>query len=360
MAAYYPYYWNDAHWPNASGWGSSGAISGIMGLCQARFSKARMRIAWFPVGDLPFFSWQLPVTWICAYYFVLDLWMAGSNDHIGHLVHVGGFLAGLACADFMGVKKENYEELIQKQGEDFEAKGWWRHAIERYDRILAMKPRKAAYREARLRCLHKLWPRSGRVDPGTRERCFRELERGLTLYLSDEKPAEAVRLLRAYVPPFSIEELPPKLRLQMQAMRKIYPAHAGRHLDQREHADMAAALHEALMKASQEGDQAEASRAALELLQCRDLGLWDNESLLAGAQALVAYRDTRAAEFCERLLKSGDQDQGLKALLLLERLWKNTPKQAGFVSLLKFAATRFQGLNENLRYQDLKQRLSLV
>jgi membrane associated rhomboid family serine protease len=358
-ALYYSYYWNEPSWPPNAGWGASGAIFGIMGLCQARFVKARVRLLWFPEA-FPFFSWQLPVTWLCAYRFCLEISLAGSDDHIGHLAHVAGFLVGLACADFLGIKKESYEELILGQAEAEAERGRWIQAIERYDRLLALHPRNPLYREGRLNCLYRLWPRSGKADSERRQRTLDELQRCLADYFAGGKPADAVRLFRAYVPPFALDELRPTLRQRLEAMRGLYPPEPGRYLKPEEQQIMAARLERALLKAAGAGDQEGAALAAAGLLRCKEIRLWDIKSLQAGAEAMSRQGDLRGAELCERLLKFGDEQQGLGALLLLERLWKGTPKQAGFVGLLKLAAGRFQGLEENLRYQDLKQRLRLV
>jgi hypothetical protein len=156
---------------------------------------------------VPIFNWQVPVTWLCAYRLALEVSLLVAYDNVDHLAHVFGFLAGLVCAQFLGFNKESYDELVLNQAEEHAARGWWSAAIERYDRLLALKPRDPRIRDARLRCVHKLWPATRHLDPRRRQELLAELQKALSLYFESGLPAEAVSLWREFTPPYAMEDL---------------------------------------------------------------------------------------------------------------------------------------------------------
>jgi hypothetical protein len=193
--------------------------------------------------------------------------------------------------------------------------------------------------------------------------CAKALREGQTpedLKLGSGLPAEAVSLWREFTPPYAMEDLNPKLRLQVEAHRHLVPTQAGHHWGKEEHAEHRGNLERELLAAGAANDAPLAAELALELYKVKDLRDWPLDAVLVGARALMGAKHLLGEEFCQRLIRFGREEQVVEAFLILERAWKGTTKQAGFVALFVQGEEQCLELSRNERYLDLKARLKRV
>jgi membrane associated rhomboid family serine protease len=359
----------DATVPARWGLGASGAVFGIMGLTLARFPRAKVTFvgSWLTGSFLPYQSFWISLKWFMGWRIFLEILNAlVGGDHVDHLAHILGCAIGLGAARLLKLRDAGEDEVLELQAESHADAGDFRGAVDAYNRLLALRPKRGLFRLKRADALQRSW-RGGSGTDGGRKDVLAQWQRGMELSLAENKAAEALEWLQHFIPPFSLDDLEPGLRHRLDLARKQVAdlgsaaplSSKARFLDADDRLRKLAQARQELQASASGRDWPRAAQAAELMHKLLDAKEWTVQEMLWGGEAL--RQSGASAGLWEDLLQTaarqGGEDETLKALLALERAWKGSTRHADLGAQIRKAGERLPGLAGQMPFQDLRSRV---
>ncbi len=351
-------------WPPMS-LGASGAVSGIMGLCAARFSKGRVKL-WLGttmalIFRRPFIA--VPLPWLVAYFLFREIYYSYADffeTQIANWAHVGGFVGGLLCSKFLKLQNDDYSELLLADAKLSLEKGYLQEAGISFNRLQRMGKDSAEIREGIALAIGIPLRRQAAPRPGDMADASAKFEQAIGAFLKEDQPLKAIKLHRDWAPFFGYDRFALKFLPQLKSFDHLAAQENLRPNSEAERQSREADARKRLLAAKFNQDWREAFRQAQLLEGVSACESWDAETLLAaGLSASEMASASKMAGWLPLVVRKGDADQCLQALLGLEGLMARTPAQADLARYCVQAKNRWDyHLTDKQDWTDLQARLA--
>lgn len=341
--------------PHIKSLGASGAIMGVMGLTMFRFYQAKVLLIFPTFSLLLSIPRSIPIWLFCAYSVLSDIVGVFSGDDVAHLAHIGGFLGALAAGRFLGLKKENLEEIYMERATLFRESKMYRDAAGEYERVLRLNPKNALAHQELGFCYWGLHNPVKSADPYLPKARTHFIE-ALELYLKDERGHDAVMLYEKLMKIMTPKDFPEKFPVILKAVQKE-PGMAQAVLSA-DPVERRLILENNFRGQYHRGSYQAARETLRELTAVLDPIQMESDLLEAAGETCVRVSDQADVDlYFERLSLKGDERQTVRALTALAKTWLQTPKQLQLTVLFKKADERLYRLRAYDEWVELEKKL---
>ncbi len=354
-------------WPPVGLIGASGAITGVIGLCVARFRQGRVKILFSTniliLATSNFKVFYMPLTWFAAFSLLPDILQAfNSHSRVAHLAHLGGFAAGLLCAGMLRLQKDDYTELALDDAKRDIELGIMGSAVKTYNRLQRMGIDNAEIRMGLALCMTIPLRRHAMPTPSEKAEAARKMESAISLLLKEGRDFDALKLYRDHGPFFGEDRFALKDADKLKSLSGLAAEAGLRPMDEQERTNRLGDAGAALLQAASNNDWEEAWAQAERLDAVSDPPQWDAAQLLAaGLAAAKTQHRKQALEWLPLIMRKGDVDQCMTALLAIAQFTINTPAQADLARYSLQAKNRWDyKIEERQDWIDLHARMKRV
>jgi len=272
-------------------------------------------------------------------------------------------LAGLVLAKFMKLQGSDYGDLLLADAqEDLEA-GRLHAAHASFTRLYRMGRHEMAVRRGLALSQGVALRRLRAPDAAQMAEAARHLEVVIADMLSrPSEQLEAIKLYRDWAPFFGEEKFGLKFREQLKQFQNLASEANLRPMDGSEREQRIVQASQGLRQAAREHDHAAALAQAKALEALSEAQQWAPELILAaGLAAAHAGQRKQALDWLPLVVRQGDVDQCMAALLAIEKFVLNTPAQADLARYGLQAKNRWDyKIEERQDWIDLQARMKRV